>query len=175
VAHAAILVVALIVLVGLGYIAGRTVQLGDQRFTYLAVGTFIAVIVGALGLITALDGVVAIAVPQKIASSGGRGGVVRTIELPAPALTDDGGTPGQMQVPPNLKRLRDGLAMRLGGGERSTHGVRDGGIVRLFRGLVLIVGAGAFLFAYRRLMPAVAEPAEEPSPTARRRTRRAAE
>jgi hypothetical protein len=167
-AHAAVLVVALIVLVGLGYIAGRTVQLGDQRFTYLAVGTFIAVVVGVLGLITALDGVVAVAVPQKIVSSDGRGPVMR-IDGPLPGLTNGPGAPDPMQ-----RRLRGGMSMRFGGGGRSAHGVRDGGIVRLFRGLVLIVGAGAFLYVYRWLMPALPEGAAA-EPVVRRRTRKAAD
>jgi hypothetical protein len=169
-AAAAAVLIVLVVLVGLGYVAGRTVQIGDLRFSYLAVGTFIAVVVGVLGLVTALDGVVDIAVPQKVASSrGGAGPMMGTLRLPRRLVVGggDNGGPMQVPVPPGFENMQPRIVIG-GSGERSNHAVRDGGIIRLFRGLVLIVGGGAFLYAYRLLMPTLPE---APAP-ARARPRR---
>jgi hypothetical protein len=169
----ALTAVAVIALVGLGFLTGRGPA--EARRIYLFVVSGASLLVLALAVITALFGVVEIALPGSVGGAGGRRpAVVRSfgvgpmvgardgLRIQVPGTDNNGGAP--MVAPmPRMGRIIASPAKS----------VRSEGIVRLLRGIIVALVAGA-VFGYHWPLASeapAAPPAEAgPTPSRRRRT-----
>ncbi len=173
----AVVLVAL-VLVAAGYLAGR--GRGDLRSSYLHVVALLGLIVGAFGLVVALDGIVAVALPSQTRSAGVFGpaapgfgrrvapeppnGPMRGFD-PRGYLMAPGGGPGQQMAPASpgespapgrvprghRKKMRGRSLGREAKREAAEPDVRGAGIVHMLRGFILLlVGGAVWLYHWRR-------------------------
>jgi hypothetical protein len=164
---AAVAAIAVIALVGLGFLFGRGPV--ETRRVYLLVVSGVSLLVLAFGVITALFGVVDVSLPGSVRSVGGRGAVVRSIRV-GPGMAAGGG----VMVAPNRNmggQMPAGPGMVMVTRRGSSGSVRSAGIVRILRGVILALVAGAIFWYHWVLAPEpAAEPRAETAPP--RRTRR---
>ena len=174
-----------LVLVSLGYLAGR--GRGDLRSSYLHIVSFLSLLLAALGVIVALDGLVRVALPSQARYAAGP--AVRRVTLQPRVLRDHARwpmpmRPGDRMKAPDATPAPPGAGMMQGmDGMQGMQGmmesrkeepekdaadvVRGAGLVQLLRGLILFLVAGAvWLYHWRRAEPRGTPPSAAPAPEA---------
>ena len=149
----------------------------ETRGAYLSVLSFIALVVAAIGLVVALNGVVDVVVPGQVRQAGeldrgidggrrfGFGGGFQGFSNAVPNRPGPGGTrdPGVTRRP-----LPDRSSATAQPRLHATRDVRSRGWVRLLRGLTLALVAGAiYIYHWRLVRPErQSVPSAPPEPAA---------
>lgn len=167
-----------ILLAGLGFLLGRSVRTeGDARGAYLALGTFVSLLVFVVGLGVALDGLVRVALPGHFAAEAGPQRMMGHERMPpepeveplepdpdeeppqrdAPPPTPDAAeaapsTPDAVPRPPSATGYRPAPARMLTA-YPDRDAVREAGLVQSLRGVIVMLTAGVFFVGTRRLAP----------------------
>lgn len=168
-----------ILLAGLGFLLGRSVRTeGDARGAYLALGTFVSLLVFVVGLGVALDGLVRVALPGHFAAEAGPQHMMGHEPIPSPEPEveppepDPDEEPPQRDAPPPTPDAADAPPptpdavprppSRTGYGPAPAQmltaypdrdAVREAGLVQSLRGVIVMLTAGVFFVGTRRLAP----------------------
>ena len=165
----ALAAIAAIALVGLGFLVGRGPA--DARRTYLYVVSGISLLVLALGVVTALFGIVEVALPGSVRSGGERGGGVQIMRV-GPGGRGGGAAIRVPGMDDGAPMFAQGPRMRIDTGSVATGPIRSRGIVALLRGIILALVAGAILrYHWPLATEALPAPPVETTPPATRRRR----
>lgn len=164
-------VAVLILLLGIGYVTGRLGAGGDARGAYLAFGSLVGAIALAAGFGIALEGTIRYTLPKTVAVAedsrpplpvpeGLTPTTPRTEVIPTPRddVLRDAPTPpadeqGSVETEVSEAEGSPPVEDRALESSPEREDVEKGGLIRIFRGGIVLLSAGFFLVLHRRLAP----------------------